>query len=294
MRGWLEEVWYGSAHAWFLRPMSALYAGAQGLRSAAYRSGLLKPTRVGRPVVVVGNLTVGGTGKTPLVAWLVEALAARGIRAGIVSRGYGRSGDAVRSVDPRDSWRDVGDEPLLLARRTRAPVVVGRDRVAAARRLIELGVDAIVADDGLQHLRLARDFELVVVDGARGFGNGRLLPSGPLREPLTRLRTVDAVVVNGDAPAGRPLAPASSPALRATMRVVVDGVLPVDSEAGTGPRRSNPGVAAASTRSRASAIRNDSSGCCAGTAWPSPSTPSPTITLSRARTSNSAMRCRSS
>jgi tetraacyldisaccharide 4'-kinase len=228
MRDWLERVWYGRAGGAALLPLSALYSAALRLRSAAFRSGFAASVRVGRPVIVVGNLTVGGTGKTPLVAWLVEALSARGVRVGIVSRGYGRSDDAVRTVDAQASWRDVGDEPLLLARRTRVPVVVGRDRVAAARRLVEMGVAAIVSDDGLQHLRLARDFELVVLDGTRGFGNARLLPAGPLREPAARLQTVDAVVVNGSSTPVIAGAPPS--AVRATMRMVVDGVLPVSAQ----------------------------------------------------------------
>ena len=150
------------------------------------------------PVIVVGNLTVGGTGKTPVVAWLAWQLGALGKKVGIASRGYGAVGRGVQQVDPKADWRAFGDEPMLLQRRTGVPVVVAADRVAAARRLIELGADVVVCDDGLQHLRLARDFELLVLDGARGLGNGQLLPAGPLREPAARLASVHAVVVNGE------------------------------------------------------------------------------------------------
>jgi tetraacyldisaccharide 4'-kinase len=152
---------------------------------------------VGRPVVVVGNLTVGGTGKTPLVAWLAEGLSERGLIVGVLSRGYGSSGGSPRVVEPSSGWREVGDEPLLLRQRTGCATVVSTDRVAGARALIERGVDVIIADDGLQHLRLARDCEVIVVDGARGFGNGRLLPAGPLREPVSQLARADLVVING-------------------------------------------------------------------------------------------------
>jgi tetraacyldisaccharide 4'-kinase len=150
-------------------------------------------------VVVVGNLTVGGTGKTPLVAWLAEKLTERGLKVGILSRGYGGSATTPRFVEPGTDWREVGDEPLLLRQRTGCATVVSVDRVAGAQALIERGVDVIVADDGLQHLRLVRDCEIVVIDGARGFGNGRLLPAGPLREPASRLAHADIVVLNGAA-----------------------------------------------------------------------------------------------
>jgi tetraacyldisaccharide 4'-kinase len=162
-----------------------------------YESQWLRSHQAGKPVVVVGNLTVGGTGKTPLVAWLAGRLAGLGWRVGIVSRGYGRSFDTPHLVEPDSNWRDVGDEPLLLRRQTGCLTMVGRDRVAAARALVEHGADVIIADDGLQHLRLARNCEIVVIDGARGFGNGRLLPAGPLREPPSRLLRADMTVVNG-------------------------------------------------------------------------------------------------
>jgi tetraacyldisaccharide 4'-kinase len=199
MEARLVDVWYGDRRRAtpLLRSLSWLYGGVTALRSKAYRARWLSSYRVGKPVVVVGNLTVGGTGKTPLVAWLARRLTERGIKVGLVSRGYGRSYDAPHLVQEDSSWRDVGDEPLLLRRHTGCLTVVGRDRVAAAQSLVAHGVDAIIADDGLQHLRLARDCEIVVVDGARGFGNGRLLPAGPLRERTSAVRNADLVVING-------------------------------------------------------------------------------------------------
>jgi tetraacyldisaccharide 4'-kinase len=228
MQRWLESIWYGSGSGWYLRPFSALYAIAHRARASTYDRGTVPSIHPGRPVIVVGNLTVGGTGKTPLVLWLALALSKRGRRVGIVSRGYGRSGRAVRAVDAHSTWHEVGDEPFLLARRTRADVAVGADRVAAARQLISRGADVIVSDDGLQHLRLARDCEIVVIDGARGFGNGRLLPSGPLREPVQRLAHVDAIVVNVARQAPPEwLGDGRVPVLM--MRLVPEGVAPLDS-----------------------------------------------------------------
>ena len=195
----LTELWYREpAGPSLLQPLGWLYGGLVALRRRAYASGWARSAGAGRPVVVVGNLTVGGTGKTPLTLWLARALRAAGLRVGIVARGYGsRNGGAPRRVALGSRWQEVGDEPLILARRSACPTVVGTDRLAAARVLAADDVDVILADDGLQHLRLARDCEIVVIDGARGIGNGRLLPAGPLREPATRLREVDAVVVNG-------------------------------------------------------------------------------------------------
>jgi tetraacyldisaccharide 4'-kinase len=195
----LTELWYREhAGPSLLQPLAWLYGGLVALRRQAYAHGWARSAGAGRPVVVVGNLTVGGTGKTPLTLWLAGALRAAGLRVGIVARGYGsRNGRAPRRVMPDSPWQEVGDEPLIVARRSACPTVVGIDRLAAARVLAADGVDVILADDGLQHLRLARDCEIVVIDGARGIGNGRLLPAGPLREPATRLRQVDAVVVNG-------------------------------------------------------------------------------------------------
>ncbi len=199
----LTELWYReSAPPSLLQPLAWLYGALVTLRRRAYRAGLAHSASAGRPVVVIGNLTVGGTGKTPLTIWLARALRDEGLRVGIVARGYRRhAGGGPRRVLPDSRWQEVGDEPLILARRSGCPTVVGTDRLAAAR-VLAAEVDVILADDGLQHLRLARDCEIVVVDGARGVGNGRLLPAGPLREPTTRLHHVDAIVVNGSATHG--------------------------------------------------------------------------------------------
>lgn len=194
-----ERLWYGgSPLARLMLPFAGLFWLALQLRRVAYRVGLLRTQAVGVPVVVVGNLTAGGAGKTPVVEWVVNLLRAEGLRPGIISRGYGaRLGGATARVDPAASWRACGDEPILLARRTGVPVEVGVDRCAAARKLAQAGVDVIVSDDGLQHYQLPRAFEIAVIDGARGLGNGWLMPAGPLREPRSRLASVDAVLVNG-------------------------------------------------------------------------------------------------
>ena len=184
-----------------LAPLAIVFAAAASLRRALYRAHVLASTRVPVRVVVVGNITVGGSGKTPLVAALARALAQRGFRPGIASRGYGRrdEGDpGTRIVTADSAASEVGDEPLLLAR-AGWPVAVARDRVAAARALAEAGCDVVLCDDGLQHYALARDVEIAVIDGARGLGNGWLLPAGPLRESRRRLASVDAVVVLADA-----------------------------------------------------------------------------------------------
>ena len=194
----LERRWYApraTLTSTLLRPLAALFGAIAALRRAAYRRGLVRTTRVRVPVVVVGNLGVGGSGKTPLVIALAEALRARGRRPGIVSRGYGRRTDDVRAVRAGDDVRDVGDEPLLLAA-TGVPTWVGVRRAAAAQALLDAhpDVDVVLTDDGLQHYALAREVEIAVVDASRGFGNGLLLPAGPLREPASRLAAVDAIV----------------------------------------------------------------------------------------------------
>ncbi|SDC28250.1 tetraacyldisaccharide 4'-kinase [Paraburkholderia lycopersici] len=183
------------ALAWALTPLAAVFAAASGMRRAAFAAGWLKSVRVGVPVVVVGNVTVGGTGKTPTVIALVEALRTAGFSPGVVSRGYGAKVERPTPVTPDTPARLSGDEPLLIARRTGVPVWVSPDRVAAAMALCgaHRDVDVIVSDDGLQHYRLVRDVEVVVFDHRLG-GNGFLLPAGPLREPLSRRR--DATLVN--------------------------------------------------------------------------------------------------
>ena len=197
MRTRIEKMWYGDKGSLWLAPFSFLYGALMGFRNLLYRIGLRQRFRMKVPVVVVGNLTVGGTGKTPLVAWLSTKLSAVGMRVAIVSRGYGGRARGVTRVTVHSRPSEVGDEPLLLARRAQATVFVGRDRVAAAKKAVEDGADIVLCDDGLQHLALMRDCEIVVIDGQRGFGNGCRLPRGPLRESPRRLRRVNAVVVNG-------------------------------------------------------------------------------------------------
>lgn len=182
-----------------LLPLAALFAIVASIRRCAYRLKLLSSERVGIPVIIIGNITAGGTGKTPLVLWLAQFLAARSQRPGIISRGYGATRTDPRAVPANGSAAEYGDEPCLLAQRAGFPVWVGTDRVATARalRAAHPDVDIIISDDGLQHYRLARDIEIAVIDGTRGLGNGWPLPAGPLRESASRLTTVDAVVVNG-------------------------------------------------------------------------------------------------
>lgn len=199
----LERIWFGGRLAALpLLPLAALFWLVSTLRRLAYRSGVLRRERLPVPVVVVGNLTVGGAGKTPLVIWLARHLRERGVRVGVLSRGYGGSARAFPvAVTSATDPALVGDEPVLIAARAGCPVVVDPDRVRGGRWLLGQGpCDLLVADDGLQHYRLARDLEILVVDGERRFGNGLLLPAGPLREGQHRLRTVDLVVANGGEP----------------------------------------------------------------------------------------------
>src|ERR1700761_8545667 len=166
MERWLTRLWYrDSAGPSLLQPLAWLYGLVVAIRRYAYASGFLKSARASKPVIVVGNLTVGGTGKTPLVAWLAERLSATGLRVGIVSRGYGGANRAPEVVHLESDWRSVGDEPLLLRQLTGCDTVVSRDRFAGAQKLADLGVDVVICDDRLQHLRLARDCEIVVIDG---------------------------------------------------------------------------------------------------------------------------------
>ncbi len=200
----VAEAWYrGSRWLWLMLPLAALFAQVAALRRSAYRHGWLKARRLPVPVWVVGNITVGGAGKTPLTLALVEALTARGIHVGILSRGYGgHSGDQPRRVRADSLATEVGDEPLLLARRSGVPVMVHADRYRAGLALLaeEPQLQLLLLDDGLQHYQLARDCEIAVIDGQRRFGNGWLLPAGPLREPQRRLATVSARVCNGGRP----------------------------------------------------------------------------------------------
>ena len=212
---WLQNLWYsGRRPPWWLRAWTPLYGAIVRLRQWLYARGWLRTVRVAAPVIVVGNITVGGTGKTPLVIWLVGKLRALGLPVAVVTRGYGRSysrrvtNDILR-VDASCRADDVGDEALLVSRRAGCPVYVCRDRVAAARAAIADGARVVIADDGLQHLRLGRDVEVALVDAQRGLGNGALLPAGPLRETAGRLATVAAVVLTGTGSAAGTALPVS-------------------------------------------------------------------------------------
>jgi tetraacyldisaccharide 4'-kinase len=210
MDHWLPDpgrLWYGPPHplSTALLPLSWAYCAMAMGRRLAYRRGWLAAVRLPVPVIVVGNISVGGTGKTPLVLWLVQWLRSRGYRPGILTRGYGGSArDWPRQVTPESDPMEVGDEPVLLARRGGCPVVAGPDRIADGLVLAgELGCDMLVSDDGLQHYRLRRDLEVAVLDGRRGLGNGRCLPAGPLRERPRRLTEVDLVVSTDGGVLGR-------------------------------------------------------------------------------------------
>ncbi|MDX3904222.1 MAG: tetraacyldisaccharide 4'-kinase [Pigmentiphaga sp.] len=219
-RQWQEGGWLSG----LLSPLSMLAGAVVAAKRRAYRAGWVRAERVGVPVVVVGNLYVGGTGKTPFIIAAAQALRERGHRPGVVSRGYG----VQVGIEPRVGCGALdpalfGDEPALIARRTDAPVAVHPRRVAAARALLARhpDVDVILSDDGLQHLALARDVEIVVQD-ERGIGNGKLLPAGPLREPPSRLCSIDAIVTNrSGAPGSLPSAPASVRAV--DMMLAIDG-----------------------------------------------------------------------
>ncbi|MCY3884713.1 MAG: tetraacyldisaccharide 4'-kinase [Gammaproteobacteria bacterium] len=194
-----DQSWY-SKGSWTktLTPLSWIYGFLAKRRRVRYILGKLPAWSAPVPVCVVGNITVGGTGKTPLVAWLALWFARHNIRAGIVSRGHGGRADYPLEVSAKTSFREAGDEAVMLARRTKCPVFVDRDRARAVQKLTELhSVDVVLADDGLQHYALDRDFEIAVLDGKRKIGNGMLLPSGPLRESISRLSTVNWIVANG-------------------------------------------------------------------------------------------------
>jgi len=198
----LDNYWYSkSIIVLLLLPLSWVFQLIVAIRRWAFRVGLLKTSKLPVPVIVVGNINVGGTGKSPLVIWLAEFLKDSGYMPGIISRGYGGNSDmwpqqVVEGSDPRA----VGEEAVMISQRTRCPMAVGPDRVAAARSLLKYtDCDVIISDDGLQHYSLGRDIEIVVIDGVRRFGNGHFLPAGPLRESRKRLATVDLLVVNGTA-----------------------------------------------------------------------------------------------
>ncbi|WP_374356426.1 tetraacyldisaccharide 4'-kinase [Chitinimonas sp.] len=203
------RYWQSCFPACLLLPLAWLFGAVATLRRLLFRSGMLRRTRLTVPVVVVGNLSAGGAGKTPTVRYLAERMRMLGWRPGIVCRGYGGSEAGCAQVNPQGLASRYGDEPLLLARTCACPVFVGRDRVAAAQTLLAAhpSVNLIITDDGLQHYRLARDIEIVVIDGSRGLQNGWLLPAGPLREPASRLNAADALLINGPARAALPSHP---------------------------------------------------------------------------------------
>jgi tetraacyldisaccharide 4'-kinase len=197
----LNNAWYKNAR-WVrcLRPLSAIFGLVRSLRRNYYRNPD-KAYNAKYPVIVVGNITAGGTGKTPLVIFIAQQLRLRGYSPGIVSRGYGsRAASYPFAVTPQSSFREAGEEPLMIARHTHCPVIIDPDRGAAVKMLeTRYDCDIIISDDGLQHYRLNRNIEIAVVDGQRGFGNGLLLPAGPLREKPERLGDVDFIVCNGPA-----------------------------------------------------------------------------------------------
>jgi len=196
----LLAAWYAGHPALaLLRPLECLYRRVVEGKRARFLAGQGEIYKAPIPVIVVGNITVGGTGKTPLILWMIEHCRSRGLRVGVVSRGYGATPPSLPwRVAAEQSAAQAGDEPLLIVQRTGVPLMIDPDRSRAVRALLDSEpLDLILSDDGLQHYRLARDLELVLIDAARGLGNRRCLPAGPLREPVERLNSVDAVLYNG-------------------------------------------------------------------------------------------------
>ena len=198
---WATDIWYKDPFigVW-LMPLGFLFSDAVKFRKFLYRVGVLKVHTLPVPVIVVGNITVGGTGKTPLIIWLAGFLKASGFKPGIISRGYGgQAASWPQPVTADSDAKEVGDEALLIAKQTGCPMAVGPLRAEAANLLLrQADCDVILSDDGLQHYALHRDIEIAVIDGERRFGNGYCLPAGPLREPIERLNSVDFIVVNGE------------------------------------------------------------------------------------------------
>jgi len=196
----LDHYWYSqNLVAWMLLPLSWLFCAVSILRRLMYVNDLLPAHAMPVPVVIVGNISVGGTGKTPLLIALCEYLTQQGFKPGVVSRGYGAAMSGEHPVAVSDDAVACGDEPVLIKQRTGCPVIIGSNRVAAAKKLLdENDCDVILSDDGMQHYRLKRDVEIAVVDTERKFGNGFCLPAGPLREPVSRLRKVNMLVHHGD------------------------------------------------------------------------------------------------
>lgn len=211
MRRYLQKQWRaGSPWQLVLVPLSMVFMALLAIRKALYKLGLLKSSRLSVPLIVVGNISLGGTGKTPMVIYLVEQLQAAGFKPGIISRGYGGRLKSPTPVFAHSNPRLVGDEPVLIAKRTACPVFIGANKVQVGRALLHAHpqCNVIISDDGLQHYALQRDVEIAMVDASAQFGNHRLLPAGPLRESVARLKHVDAVVVTGgqtfDLPDGLP------------------------------------------------------------------------------------------
>lgn len=200
----LQQSWYADSAYPLLKPFSKLFSLLVKLRRFAYRQGYLKSHRLPVPVIVVGNISVGGTGKTPLVIWLTEYLKEQGFKPGVISRGYGgKKISKPVAIGALSDAMEVGDEPLLIYQRTGCPVVVFPKRAEAGKFLLQqFDCDVLICDDGLQHYALQRDIEIAVIDGKRRFGNGLSLPAGPLREPVERLQSVDRVLCQGEAGPG--------------------------------------------------------------------------------------------
>lgn len=196
----LDHYWYSqNPVAWLLLPLSWLFCVVAMVRRQLYQNDILSQHSLPVPVVVIGNISVGGTGKTPLIIALSQLLSQQGFKVGIISRGYGGTVTGVHTVSADDDATVCGDEPLLIKMRTGLPVVIGSDRVAAAQHLLDHhDCDVLLSDDGMQHYRMQRDMEIAVVDSARMHGNGFCIPAGPLREPKSRLQQVDMVVFHGD------------------------------------------------------------------------------------------------
>lgn len=220
---WVERGWYSQRPLWPLLWLQPLYVLVGVFRRLAYRLGLLSSWRASVPVLVVGNITVGGTGKTPLTIALIQHAQQMGLSVGVVSRGYGRESDKTLIVDAVSTPESVGDEPLLIFQRTGAAVAVATTRAAAARALlVQQTIDLLITDDGLQHYALARDAECLVIDSLRLFGNGWQLPSGPLREPLSRLNSIQAAVINQRGLTDIPSPPLPANTAVSTMRLQGD------------------------------------------------------------------------
>ncbi|WP_133406583.1 tetraacyldisaccharide 4'-kinase [Parashewanella tropica] len=199
MHSTINKIWYQNHWLkWILFPLSCLFWLLSNIRKTLFTIGLKKQHKLPVPVIVVGNITAGGSGKTPMVIHLIELLKNHGYQPGVISRGYGANVDGVRTVSLKHTPEQVGDEPAMIKARTQVPMVVGSKRVQAAKQLLdEHDVDIIISDDGLQHYALNRDIEIAIIDGERRLGNGLMIPAGPLRELSSRLKSVDFTVVNG-------------------------------------------------------------------------------------------------